>query len=317
MSYLVLAFYLIEPIQIPLKAIENFKRFMDSHDMRGRIYINEQGINAQLSILKTQAPLFLDWYLSKEPFDRTKKIHQSPYFEHAFPKKTVKYRRELVALGQSVDHSKRATPVSPKEWEQMLSKNRENTLILDVRNDYEWEVGHFEGAQRPTCRTFSTFSPLSNQIEKKFDTQKTKIFMYCTGGIRCEFYSSLIKARGYHHVYQLEGGVINYGKEIGNRHWKGSLFVFDDRLVTPICDEKSEMIAHCSFCNAKTESYYNCANLNCNALFLSCFSCYTGRLGCCSKGCAESGGKRSIRFHKKGKPFRKLSFEEKKWLRKL
>ncbi len=310
MTHFVLTFYLIKPIANPSAVIKSFKLFMDRHDMKGRIYVNETGINAQLSILKTQACAFLDWYLSDVRFENTK-IQKTACFEHAFPKKTVKYRKELVALGKKVDLSKRGRYLSAVQWQQMLSERDKNRVILDVRNHYEWEVGHFAGAEKPLCKTFSSFPHLVGQIKGKQDPKKTSVLMYCTGGIRCEFYSCLIKEQGYEKVYQLKGGVIGYGQEVGNAHWKGSLFVFDDRLVVPIAKQENEVISQCFRCKQKTNRYYNCANMQCNALILACAPCYQELLGCCSSACAHSPMRREVADYTKARPFRKLSWEEK------
>ena len=120
----------------------------------------------------------------------------------------------------------------------MLEKKDENTLLLDVRNDYESAIGHFEGAERPPIKTFREFPDYAEALAKQKNPQKTKVMMYCTGGIRCEVYSALLKEKGFEEVYQLHGGVINYGHKMGNKHWKGKLFVFDDRLSVPISEDE-------------------------------------------------------------------------------
>ena len=130
--------------------------------------------------------------------------------------------------------------------------------------------------------------------------------MYCTGGIRCESYSALLKKEGFEQVYQLDGGVINYGLEEGNKHWKGRLFVFDDRLSVPISEEGQEtLISHCHQCDTPTDVYYNCANMDCNALFLSCPTCAEKLAGCCSAECVEAPRVRPFEKKERPKPFRK------------
>jgi len=311
MEYLVLAFYLIKPIEDSHVVVSRFKKFFDSHDVMGRIYINEEGINAQLSIAEAEAPAFFDWYFEDERFKDTDiKVHR--YHEHVFPKKTVKYREQLVALDQKVDYSKGGKHASAQEWKQMLDESDENTLVLDVRNDYEWEVGHFEGAEKPDFKTFREFPDSVKQLKEKYDPQKTRVLMYCTGGIRCELYSCLMKDEGFDEVYQLDGGVIKYGQELGNEHWKGNLFVFDDRLVVPISeDEENETIGKCSHCGVKTDACYNCANMDCNALFLCCIECCKKYLGCCSSDCTKAPRCRDTTPQERPKPFRKLPFDKK------
>ncbi|MEM7175727.1 MAG: rhodanese-related sulfurtransferase [Chlamydiota bacterium] len=310
-QYLVLSFYLLEPIANPDFEVKRFHRFFADKDIKGRIYISREGVNAQMSVREEEAPLFYDW-LAADPRFAAVDIKVQMYDGHAFPKMTVKYRKQLVALDCEIDLSLRGDYLSPKEWAEKLDQRNAETLVLDVRNDYEWDVGHFEGAKRPACKTFREFPVTVERIKAQYDREKTQIMMSCTGGIRCELYSCLLKRQGFKHVYQLKGGVINYGLEVGTKHWKGELFVFDDRLVVPLStNQKSTVIGKCSICTAKTRAYYNCANMDCNQLFLSCSTCIQKQRGCCSKECIEAPRRRKFVFQSCPKPFKKLSFEEK------
>jgi UPF0176 protein len=127
--------------------------------------------------------------------------------------------------------------------------------------------------------------------------------MYCTAGIRCELYSALLKEKGFKKVYQLDGGVMKYGKEVGKDLWKGKLFVFDDRLSVPIDGKSDEVISICSECKKPSDVYYNCANMDCNALFLSCPECAEKRKGCCCAVCQRA--ERVRPFNGLSKPFRR------------
>ncbi len=130
--------------------------------------------------------------------------------------------------------------------------------------------------------------------------------MYCTGGIRCELFSALIKQEGFEKVFQLHGGVVNYGKEEGNDFWRGKLFVFDDRLAVSIGNQYSkEIISNCQLCNIPSDTYYNCANMDCNELFIYCPSCAEKTLGCCSKSCEQSSRRRPFDTNQRPKPFKK------------
>ena len=310
-NYLVLAFYIFTKIDDPHHEVKNWKRFLKDKNAMGRIYINEEGINAQMSISKDAADDFYEWFLGDARYKQTEiKIHSYP--EQAFAKLTIKYREQLVAMDKEYDLAQGGKHLSSAEWAKMIEERDENTLILDVRNDYEWEVGHFEGTEKPEFETFREFPKYAEELGKTRDTKKTKVMMYCTGGIRCELYSCLLKDQGFDEVYQLDGGVIKYGIEKGNKHWKGNLFVFDDRLVVPISDkEKSEVISHCTSCKTKIDTYYNCANMDCNELFISCLECAEKMKGCCSKSCMEARRVRPFQGTENPKPFRKLPFEEK------
>ncbi|HLB52916.1 MAG TPA: rhodanese-like domain-containing protein, partial [Chlamydiales bacterium] len=224
-----------------------------------------------------------------------------PANEHPFPKMTVKYRKQLVAMDCSVDFSKRGEAISPKEWKKKLEEKDERTLILDVRNTYESKVGHFEGAELPDLEQFRHFPEYAKKL-KDLHGADAPVMMYCTGGIRCEYYSALLKEEGFEKVYQLDGGVIQYGLEEGSKYWKGKLFVFDDRLVVPL-DQEGEVIATCRHCQNSCDVYHNCANMDCNELFICCIHCLKEHVGCCSEEC-KSGRVRP--YHEDGKPFRKM-----------
>lgn len=309
MDYWVLAFYCLTEITDPHKEVTAHKEFFRARDLKSRIYISEQGINGQMSGLISHAQEYMDWLRSDPRFANVSfKIH--PHFEQAFPKATIKYRKQLVAIDCEVDLQERGEHVDPTQWNQMLAAKDADTLVLDVRNDYEWEVGRFKGAELPPLETFREFPSYAKELKETRDPKKTKVMMYCTGGIRCEFYSAVMKKEGFENVYQLDGGVIQYGLDEGQDQWEGKLFVFDDRLVIPISEENAPSISHCKHCNASEDTYYNCANMDCNGLFLCCSSCAQEKRGCCCKECEEAPRVRPIQ-EGSAKPFRKWSHDEK------
>lgn len=305
-TYYVLAFYIFTPIDDPQKEVRRHHEFFKTRDIRSRIYISKEGINAQMSAEKTHALEYIDWLKSDERFkDVDVKIHT--YHEHAFAKTTVKYKEQLVALDKTVDTKDGGEHLSADKWKEMLDEKDDDTILIDVRNDYEWVIGHFEGALKPELNTFRKFPEYVEKLKEEYDPKKTKVMMYCTGGIRCELYSALMKNEGFETVYQLDGGVIKYGQRQGTDHWKGKLFVFDDRLAVPIADDgKDEIISHCKHCGTDSDVYYNCANMDCNELFLCCPSCAEEWKGCCCKECQSAS---HLRPYQKGegrpKPFRK------------
>lgn len=306
--YSVLAYYYIGPIEDPQLEMERHREFFKTRDFKGRIYISKQGINGQSSGAEKDAEEYIAWMRSDPRFKNIDfKIHKSE--KHAFPKMTVKIRDQLVAIDCEVDFSLGGGHISPQEWKKKMEEKDPNTLLIDVRNDYEWEVGHFEGADLPKLETFREFPKYAQELKEKYDPQKTTIMMYCTGGIRCEFYSAVMKKEGFENVYQLDGGVIGYGLEEGSEHWKGKLFVFDDRLVVPISEENAETIASCSLCGTVCDVYHNCANMDCNELFICCLDCLRKHKGCCCSECLETGRVRP--FKEDAIPFRKWSHQEK------
>lgn len=307
MSYLVVACYSFTPLPNPQEIIQQLKKFLCNREVTGRIYISEEGMNCQMSGVEEDARAFMD-YLAAHPLLAPRHFNIDRHHENAFPRLTIKYRPQLVALDKKVDISKTGTHLPPKQFREMV-ENGEDQLLLDVRNDYEWKMGHFEGAELPNLTQFRDFTQYAQELGQRVDKEKTKVLMYCTGGIRCEIYSALLKDLGFSNVYQLEGGVIRYGKEEGTALWKGKLFVFDDRLAVDIGEEASPPITHCKECHGATDCYFNCANMDCNAFFLSCEPCLHTFQGCCSQSCAEEGRVRPYR-RRGNKPFRRKHLVE-------
>jgi len=309
--YYVIAFYIFTAIEDPKAEVKKHHEFFSTRDIRSRIYISHEGINAQMSASKESAQEYMDWMKQDERFKGIDfKIHF--YKEHAFPRATVKFKKQLVALDREVDIQEGGQHLPAARWKAMLEEKDKNTIVIDVRNDYEWEIGHFEGALKPQLDTFRKFPQYVEELKKEYDPQSTRVMMYCTGGIRCELYSALMKNEGFDTVYQLEGGVIKYGQEAGSDHWLGKLFVFDDRLSVPIAeDAKEQLISKCKYCCVSTDIYYNCANMDCNELFLCCAKCAQDHKGCCGEECGSSERLRPLQEDQdRPKPFKKWYYYE-------
>lgn len=301
-SYYVIAFYCFTHIESPELEVQRHLEFFKERDIKSRIYISEEGVNGQLSGFAPHAEEYIAWMKSDPRFSAVDfKVHL--HHENVFPRATVKVRKQLVAIDEKVDMSLTGEHVEPKRWNEMMANRDENTILIDVRNDYEWEIGHFEGAELPDLEQFREFPDYARNLKNERDPQKTKVMMYCTGGIRCELYSALLKKEGFENVYQLQGGVIGYGLNEGSDHWKGKLFVFDDRLAVPIDDTEGEVISECLYCKTPSDVYYNCANMDCNELFLCCPECAEKTQGCCCEECLSAPRVRP--FQKSPKPFRR------------
>lgn len=308
-NYLVLAYYIFTTIADPHNEVELHKKFFASRDATCRIYISEQGINGQMSAAADDAEEYIKWMHSRPLFETMKfKIHT--HHENVFPRLTIKYRKHLVGYDREVDPAKGGEHVSPKKWDDML-ENTPSKILLDVRNEYESKVGHFEGAELPPCENFREFEAYAEKLKQTTNPKETPVMMYCTGGIRCELYSTILKEHGFEKVYQLDGGVINYGLTHGSKHWLGKLFVFDDRMAIPINDEETPIIGKCHHCHAPIENYYNCANMDCNELFLCCGECLQKFSGCCHSGCCEAPRVRPYHHQDPHKPFRKWYYYSK------
>lgn len=301
--YFVLAFYRFTSIPHPLEEVAKHKAFFKERDLSSRIYISETGINGQMSGARKDAEAYMTWMHANPLFENIVfKIHT--HHENVFPRKTIKYRKQLVALDEEVDLSQVGEHASPAKWKQLLESEKK-PLLLDIRNDYEWEVGRFEGAVCPPCETFREFKDYADTLTSEVDPETTPVMMYCTGGIRCELYSSLLMKGGFKKVYQLDGGIINYGLQEGSKHWQGKLFVFDDRLTVPIAEEATPVIGTCYHCQIDNETYYNCANMDCNRLFLCCNTCAEHYQGCCCTECQTAPRVRPYHKDEAHKPFRK------------
>jgi UPF0176 protein len=305
MTYWVLAFYKFVCIEDPEQEVAKHQAFFFGKDIASRIYIGNEGINGQMSAAEADAKLYIEWLHSDPRFrDVSFKIHH--YHEQVFPRATVKVRKQIVALDAKVDMAHTGEHVSPSKWRTMLEERDDDTLVLDVRNDYEWELGHFEGAELPKLEQFREFPEYAKNLKEARDPKKTKVMMYCTGGIRCELYSALLKQEGFEKVYQLNGGVIQYGLDEGSKHWEGKLFVFDDRLSIPLNEQDPGVtISKCRHCGVLSDLYYNCANMDCNELFISCLPCAEKMKGCCCSECQTSPRIRPFEKTEKPKPFRR------------
>ncbi len=301
-QYLILSYYCFTDIENPHLEVLSQKKQLQSLNAKGRIYISERGINGTISALIPNAQAYVNWMKKRSCFTGIEfKDHE--YHEHAFAKLTVKVRKELVALGCPVDISKMAPFVTPAEWKRLLEDENQKKIVIDVRNDYEWKVGHFENAELIPYDTFKKVQEYTKKLKERIEGTDTKVMMCCTGGIRCEVYSAYLHEAGITNVVQLKGGIISYGKEEKSSHWQGKLFVFDDRMTIPLSNEEAPIIGECHHCKKPCDVYYNCANMDCNELFLCCSDCLKAHSGCCKNECLN--GKRVRPFQLSHKPFRR------------
>ena len=310
-----LSFYKYELI----KNLEIFRNFLfvqfNSIDVLGRIYIANEGINAQLSLPAKNI------YLLKKVLDEIsflKNVRLNIAIEHdneSFLKLKIKIRDKIVADGlgnDQYDLKNNGIHVNASEFNELL--NDKNTIAIDMRNHYESEIGHFEGANLPDVDTFRESLPIINKKYSKHKRDK-KILMYCTGGIRCEKASAYLMQNGYENVYQLEGGIIEYTRQVKSQDIQnkfiGKNFVFDNRRSERI---SQKIISKCHQCGSKCDDHVNCNNEACHLLFIQCEKCRIKYNGCCSADCEEiyqlpvddqkklrKGKKNSNKIFKKGR----------------
>ena len=285
---LTLSFYQYAQIGNPQLFRDYLFLHWDRLDVLGRIYVAHEGINAQLSV---PAKRFEHFKAQLKTITFLKEVRLNIAIEQnnkSFLKLTIKVRKKIVADGledSSFDVTKKGKHVSAQEFNQLLED--ENTICLDMRNHYESEIGHFKNAVTPDVDTFRESLPL---IEEDFAAHKEdkNLLMYCTGGIRCEKASAYFKHKGFKNVYQLEGGIIEYARQVKSlgveNKFVGKNFVFDERRGERISEE---VIAQCHQCGAPCDTHVNCANEACHLLFIQCSACQEKMSQCCSTACQE------------------------------
>ncbi|MDB2426856.1 rhodanese-related sulfurtransferase, partial [Flavobacteriaceae bacterium] len=262
--------------------------FWDSIDVLGRIYVAHEGINAQLSVPADQFETFKS-HLDSINFLKNIRLNVAiEQNQFSFLKLKVKVRNKIVSDGlndDSFDSSNIGTHVNASEFNLLVEDN--NTLVVDMRNHYESEIGHFKNAVTPDVDTFRESLDLIEEDLKSHKKTK-KLVMYCTGGIRCEKASAYFKHKGFKNVYQLEGGIINYARQVTSKEVEnkfiGKNFVFDQRRAEKISDD---IIASCHQCGQPADIHVNCANDACHLLFIQCDSCKKSMKNCCSSTCME------------------------------
>lgn len=285
---LTLSFYAYAKISDPKKFRDELFIAWNALDALGRIYVAHEGINAQMSIPADQMDAFRE---TLEVYDFMKGIRLNVAIEHddhSFLKLTIKVRPKIVADGlndETFDVTNKGVHLKAKEFNNLLEDP--NTIVVDFRNHYESEVGHFEGAITPDVETFRESLPIINEQLQDFKEDKN-LLMYCTGGIRCEKASAYFKHQGFKNVYQLEGGIIEYARQVKEEDIEskfiGKNFVFDHRLGERITDD---IVAQCHQCGKPCDNHTNCANEGCHLLFIQCDDCKAAMENCCSTECLD------------------------------
>lgn len=284
---IILSFYKYVFISNPGVIRDKLFLFWDSINILGRIYIANEGINAQLSVPKSNFEKF-KLHLQKFVLFQDVKLNIAHKHEiKSFLKLKIKVKNKIVADGidnHDFDPSKTGKHLDANDFNNLM--NDKNTLVLDMRNHYESEIGHFKGA---ICPDVDTFRDSLEIIEKNLKYKKNKnLLMYCTGGIRCEKASAYFKFKGFKNVFQLEGGIINYIRQVKEDNLEnkfiGKNFVFDSRMSENVSDE---VIAECHQCGTPFDTHTNCANDACHLLFIQCDSCKKIMSNCCSISCKE------------------------------
>lgn len=298
----VLLYYNFTPLTEVPAFIEAHKSRCEELNLLGRIYVSEEGINGTVAGTIAECEAYKEYVWGLDELSTTE--FKEDLCDHVpFGRLICKYRSEIVALHTDMELNPKdgGRHLSPREWREALETEKDYVLI-DVRNNYESKIGHFEGAILPDLENFYDFP---NWVDEADIPKDKKILMYCTGGIRCEKFSVLMKKKGYADVNQLHGGILTYAKEEGGAHYKGKCFVFDDRLAVPVNPNEEEPVSFCELSGQPADTYINCANMDCNKLFVCCEGAADKYQGCCSEACMHAERVRPFNKEAAFAPFRR------------
>jgi len=288
----ILLYYVFTPLNDP-EAIRLWQKTLcERLGLRGRIIISKHGLNGtvggDLDALRT----YVKETKAYAPFKGID-FKWSDGLHEDFPKLSIKVRDEIVTFGApdelKVDENGvvgGGKHLKPQQVHKLVAERGQDVVFFDGRNAHEAAIGKFKGAVVPVTETTRDF--ITELESGKYDAIKKKpVVTYCTGGIRCEVLSALMKNRGFEEVYQMDGGIVRYGETYGDDGlWEGSLYVFDGRGRTNFT-ENAKQIGECVHCGANANTYYNCANKACNKLIVLCGECAQGKTPVCSEGCLQ------------------------------
>ena len=282
-----LSFYRYFFLSDPQQFRDDLYKALYEQQVFGRIYVAAEGINAQISILRSRLEWFRDYCDSLESLKAMRLNIAVDDNGKSFWVLKIKVRDKIVADGiddPGFDMSKKGRYVNAEEFNRLTEDP--STIVVDMRNHYEYEVGHFGSAIEVPSDTFREQLPMSVEM---FREQKDQpIIMYCTGGIRCEKASAWFLHKGFTNVFHLEGGIIHYANTVKEKglenKFRGKNFVFDDRLGERI---NEEIMSRCHQCGAPVDTHTNCKSEACHLLFIQCSACAEKYEGCCSESCLD------------------------------
>lgn len=288
-NYRVLLFYKYVFFKDPDAFMKDHLAFCLANDIKGRVFIANEGINGTVSgkignilLYKqelTRYPEFSD-IIFKEDEEET----------HVHKKIFVRVKKEIVnsnLRNVSLRYSGKKLP--PEELLRFYQEKKD-FIIIDARNRYETSIGKFKNAVTPELKSFKDWADAVKGLEQYKD--KT-IVTYCTGGVRCEKASAYMVQQGFKDVYQLDGGIVSFTKKYPDTYWEGGVFVFDERrVIEPNQTDELKTIAKCYYCGTPTSYYINCHNLDCDRILITCHECKVRNDYCCSDECRQSTNKR-------------------------
>lgn len=275
----ILLYYKFTPISDPQAVKLWQKTLCDGLNLRGRILVSRHGLNGTVGGDMDDLKAYIK---STKQYEGFKDIvfKWSDGGREDFPRMSVKARRELVGFQNSDDEFEvdengvigGGVHLKPHQVNEMVEKYGDDVVFFDGRNAHEAKIGKFKNAIVPNTNTSRDFIA-ELESDKYDDIKDKKVITYCTGGIRCEVISAMMKKRGFKDIYQIDGGIVKYGEAFGDDGlWEGSLRVFDDRMTVDFSD-KTKVIGRCTHCDGPTNNFENCQEVSCNDLVLICLHC--------------------------------------------
>lgn len=286
--YRILLYYKFVPVPNPEELTQEHLAFCKELGLRGRVLIAPEGINGTVSGTIEQTNRYIT-YMNEHPLFKGITFKIDPHDRHAFRKMFVRQKKELVTFCTEKPASplvKTGKYLSPKEFMEHLQ--RDDVIVLDGRNNYEYDVGHFRNAIRPDVKTFREFPEWIRKNMKQYKDRK--IITYCTGGIRCEKLTSFMLQEGFSDVAQLEGGIVTYGRdpEVQGQYFDGKCYVFDERMIVPINQVEEVVVGRCVHCQSPSERIINCQFDPCHKQHICCEECEQKHQGYCSETCSQA-----------------------------
>lgn len=288
MDYSILLYYCYTTIKDPEAFRLEHHKYCIDHGLKGRIIIAQEGINGTLSGLKGDCEKYMKDLHADARFVHTE-FKVEPFASHAFQKLNVRIKDEIVHSGLKNINPNVSTGayIEPADFKQVKDDN--DVIIVDVRSNYEHNVGKFKNAISFDIDNFRDFPEKVEELEKYRDK---KVITYCTGGVKCEKASAYLLEKGFKNVYQLHGGIIKYGIEEGGEDFEGRCYVFDNRVVADVNKVNPTVISSCLICGTGCDRMVNCANPECNKHVPICETCAETMDGACSHQCKQHPKKR-------------------------
>ena len=297
MNYRVLLYYHYTTIEDPAAFSAEHLAYCKDLELKGRILVATEGINGTVSGTVEQTDAYMA-HMKVNPLFKGIVFKIDEAEGHAFKKMHVRPKPELVHLRLEDDinpHEITGRHLSPKEF--MEAMQQEDTVVLDVRNTYEYDLGHFRGAIRPEVETFRDTPQWVRDNKHLFEGKN--VLTYCTGGIRCEKFSGWMKREGFGDVGQLHGGIATYSKdpETKGQLWDGKMYVFDERHMVKINQVEEVVVGRDRYDGTPCERYFKCSNPECNDHMLASEENEAKHLGACSLECAKHPRNRYVAKH--------------------